>query len=155
MKYRLAGFEDWPAVTEVLASTGYYQPVDAALLDGPVIVAENEDGIQGCIWAITTGRHAYVDLLGVRPKFQGSRVGVKLMKHMRDFLKEQGNQLKSEFYIPTAVDTLIQQGSISAKVLPTNEKWFGVTYKEDMKRARNSVKKLIKQEIYPEKLWQL
>ncbi len=77
-----------------------------------------------------------------------------LKKQFAYFLKRYGSKLKSEFYIPTAVDQLIQKEKILVKVLPTKEKWFGVTYREDMKRARNTVGKLIDQGVYPERLWQ-
>ena len=78
-----------------------------------------------------------------------------LQEQFADFLKEHGNQLKSEFYIPTAFDQLIRKDKISAKVLPTKGQWLGVTYREDMKRARNIVAKLIHRNVYPERLWQL
>ena len=77
-----------------------------------------------------------------------------LQEQFTDFLKQHGGESKSEFYIPTAVDQLIQNDKISAKVLTTNEKWFGVTYREDMDRAKENVSKLIHQGVYPERLWQ-
>ena len=66
-----------------------------------------------------------------------------------DFLKEQGNQLKSEFFIPNVVSQTIKNGDISYNVLQTSSKWFGVTYKEDKMSAIVSIKELINKEEYP------
>lgn len=78
-----------------------------------------------------------------------------LQEQFTCFLKTNRSDLKSEFYIPAAVDQLIREDKISAKVLPTKEKWFGVTYREDMNRAKENVRELIQQGVYPERLWQL
>lgn len=47
------------------------------------------------------------------------------------FLDEKINVPKSEFYIPSVVDTLINSGEATVKVLTTDSKWFGVTYAAD------------------------
>ena len=39
--------------------------------------------------------------------------------------------LKAEYLLPIYIDELLQAGKVSVKVLDTNDKWFGVTYKED------------------------
>ena len=70
-----------------------------------------------------------------------------------EFLKTKGNDLKSEFYIPTVVDRLINNGSASVKVLRTEDRWFGVTYKEDKEYAQGSIAKLIANGVYPNNLW--
>lgn len=69
------------------------------------------------------------------------------------FLKERGMELKSEFYIPTALDTLIKNKSIKVKVLQSSSKWFGVTYQEDKPVVVEKLNKLIEDGIYPNKLW--
>jgi hypothetical protein len=69
------------------------------------------------------------------------------------FLQEQGNELKSEFYIPTMVNDLISSSKATCKVLETPSQWFGVTYSEDKPMVINKINQLIKQGIYPEKLW--
>jgi UTP-glucose-1-phosphate uridylyltransferase len=76
-----------------------------------------------------------------------------LEKLFKEFLAKKGNEEKSEFYIPFVVDELIRNKIISSKVLPTKDRWFGVTYKEDMLIARSCIKKLIDSGVYPEKLW--
>ncbi|MCR5423565.1 MAG: nucleotidyltransferase [Bacteroidales bacterium] len=47
------------------------------------------------------------------------------------FLKEHGTEMKSEYYIPYAVNTFIANGYAKMHVLKTTAQWFGVTYKED------------------------
>ena len=75
-----------------------------------------------------------------------------LEKRFRTFLAEHGNDPKAEFYIPTVVDALINEGSAVVDILPTDDVWFGVTYKEDRAVARDKINRLIADGIYPEKL---
>ena len=76
-----------------------------------------------------------------------------LQKQFNDFLKEHGDEQKSEFYIPTAVDNLVAAGKKCVKVLRTSDRWFGVTYKQDKQIAQARIEKLIEKGIYPRKLW--
>lgn len=70
-----------------------------------------------------------------------------------EFLREQGSQLKSEFYIPSAVTRLIARKEAKCCVLPTASAWFGVTYREDKPMVQESIRALIAAGRYPEKLW--
>jgi choline kinase len=69
------------------------------------------------------------------------------------FLDEQGMELKSEFYIPFVTGQFSTLGLGDVKVIPTNAKWFGVTYKEDAPAVKASIDALVKEKVYPEKLW--
>ena len=70
------------------------------------------------------------------------------------FLKENAaNLLKAEFYIPEVVGSLVREKKARVTMLPTKEKWFGVTYPEDRPWVTASIQKLIKQGVYPENLW--
>lgn len=69
------------------------------------------------------------------------------------FLQENGDKLKSEFYIPTVVNDLIIAGKATCKVLDTPSKWFGVTYAEDRPQVVLKINELIKKGIYPERLF--
>lgn len=75
--------------------------------------------------------------------------------YFREFLSvpENLNNLKSEFYIPSMVDHLINTNKASVKVLDTNAKWFGVTYPADKPSVEEQIKKLIDAGAYPEKLF--
>ncbi|MBP8793711.1 MAG: nucleotide-diphospho-sugar transferase [Lutibacter sp.] len=70
-----------------------------------------------------------------------------------EFLEENKENLKAEFFIPLLVSEMINSGVASVKVLKSNAKWFGVTYKEDKEIVQNEIAMLIKQQIYPSKLW--
>jgi len=69
------------------------------------------------------------------------------------FLKQSGHELKSECYIPSTVNELVVAGQAKVKVLRTNDSWFGVTYREDRAQVIESIRQLIAQGKYPEKLW--
>jgi len=75
------------------------------------------------------------------------------MEFFKEFLIENGQKLKSEFYIPLAVNNLIVQGIVTCKVLDTPSKWFGVTYAQDRPQTVIEINKLINLGIYPEKLF--
>ena len=78
-----------------------------------------------------------------------------------DFLKqlEQGfeeffektvpeNPLKSEYLIPIYIGELLEKGEISVKVLPTNDTWYGMTYKEDVALVKESFRKMLEAGVY-------
>jgi hypothetical protein len=67
--------------------------------------------------------------------------------------KNAGDLSKIEFYLPEAVNALIQRQQARAKVLPTNEKWFGVTYPDDRPAVQAAIRQLISQGVYPGSLW--
>ena len=71
----------------------------------------------------------------------------------QQFLKENINDPKSEFFIPIVGDAFIKEKGGSIKVIPTSSQWFGVTYKEDAPGVKQSIEKLIKAGEYPESLW--
>jgi NDP-sugar pyrophosphorylase family protein len=69
------------------------------------------------------------------------------------FLLTQGQALKSEFYIPVVTGQFAKLGLGDVKVIPTNAKWFGVTYKEDAPMVKANIDALVTAGIYPDKLW--
>ena len=70
-----------------------------------------------------------------------------------EFLNKNLNQPKAEYLLPTVIGELIKEDKAEVKVLPTEEKWFGVTYREDILKVREAIIRLIDTGIYPEKLW--
>jgi hypothetical protein len=66
---------------------------------------------------------------------------------------KEGELSKSEFFLPDVVNQLLDEDKAAVKVLPSNERWFGVTYKGDMDRVKQAVRKLIEKGVYPEPLW--
>jgi len=77
-----------------------------------------------------------------------------LKEHFRRFLKERGYEKNSELFIPTVVDELIGKEKATVKVLRTNDKCFGVTYRRDAAKAVRCIRQLIDQGLYPENLWE-
>ena len=70
-----------------------------------------------------------------------------------EFLEKEGKELKSEYLIPSVVNTLIQSGQKSVQTLHSSAKWFGVTYKEDKPYVIEEIKKLVDNGNYPKKLF--
>ncbi len=71
----------------------------------------------------------------------------------KTFLAEQLNNPKAEFFIPLAVNELINNGEATVKVLDTPSKWFGVTYAEDRPAVVEKLKNLAETGEYPSKLF--
>ncbi|MFV0391329.1 MAG: nucleotidyltransferase [Paludibacteraceae bacterium] len=71
----------------------------------------------------------------------------------KNFLKEHGNELKSEFFIPLVINDLIVSGTATCKVLDTSAKWFGVTYADDRDEVVAKIQRLVDAGVYPEKLY--
>lgn len=69
------------------------------------------------------------------------------------FLEHHGNELKSEFYIPSVVNDLISDGTVTLQVKETPSKWFGVTYAADRPATVAQFRKLVDEGVYPEKLF--
>jgi len=108
--------------------------VISKLDDGSVINLGGEEVVSMNIW-------------GFMPSFFDH-----LDSHFRTFIGENAGNPKSEFYIPYVVNELIAEGTITLKVLESEDQWFGVTYKEDKQQAINSIHQLIEQKVYPENL---
>ena len=60
------------------------------------------------------------------------------------------NPERCEFFLPTVVSELISEGLCDVKVLPSTDKWYGVTYKEDKKTVVEAFRSLKARGVYPE-----
>lgn len=111
--------------------------------EGQIAYVENEERIP-----LTGNEVASMNMMGFPPS---------VMDHYKsqfvDFLKEHLNTPKSEYFIPTVVNNLINSGTAKMKVLDTPEKWFGVTYREDKEIAVEKLKALVEEGVYPKDLW--
>lgn len=109
-------------------------------------VFKNENGE----WQSLTGdENVSMNMFAFKPS-----VFDKLEKYFRDFLKNNNNNLKLEFYIPTAINEMIHNKEAEVKVLESNASWFGLTYAEDKPIVRSKMNKLIEKGLYPAKLWE-
>ena len=66
-------------------------------------------------------------------------------------LKE--NPLKGEYLIPKTVGELIHEGKATVKILPSEDKWFGVTYRQDKEAFVKAINEKIAEGVYPSDLW--
>jgi len=71
----------------------------------------------------------------------------------REFLAQNGQDLKSEFFIPIIGDRFIHEGRGKIKIIPTAASWFGVTYKEDAPSVQQNINSLVSSGVYPSKLF--
>ena len=77
----------------------------------------------------------------------------ELEKGFRLFLDGMTNPVKDEYLLPTIVDGLIKRGE-QVTVLPTDDRWFGVTYKEDKAAVVESFKRLYAERAYSKDLYE-
>lgn len=97
---------------------------------------------------------------------EGSTVSMNMWGFSASILKElkerfpkfldqnlKTNPLKCEYFLPTVVNDLIDEGKATVEVLKSLDKWYGVTYKEDKEYVVNAIQNLKKSGLYPEFLW--
>ena len=111
-------------------------------------IARTENGIgytdaDGSVHPLEADATVSMNLFGFTPDYFGESE-----KLFVEFLRQHGNELKSEYYIPYAVNTFIANGYATMRVLKTTAQWFGVTYKEDRPVVVARLKKLHEQGEY-------
>lgn len=89
------------------------------------------------MWGVTP---EYIDLL--------EKGFIKFLSELKD------GDIKSEFLVPIYMDELIKSGEVSVKMLETNDKWFGVTYKEDTQAVKDAFKELYDKGVYNTNLYE-
>lgn len=115
---------------------------------------------------LTVGSVAYKDAEGLHPIDENTPVSMNLFGFTPDFFTESDRlfkkflsdpatqtNLKAEFFIPLCVNELINTGKVTLKVLSSDAKWFGVTYKEDRPDTVAKIQSLIDAGVYPSNLW--
>ena len=63
------------------------------------------------------------------------------------------NPLKGEYFLPSVVESQIDDEGATVRVLTSPDRWFGVTYKEDRQTVVDSLQSMKDKGLYPEKLW--
>ena len=105
-------------------------------------------GLDGQIQKFTGNEVVSMNLWGFKPscfKFLGDE--------FRNFINKNGMDLKAELDIPTSIDKFVKNGEITIKILMSNERWFGVTYREDKPFVVESINSKIRKGIYPSKIY--
>lgn len=116
------------------------------------------------IFSTQNNEVVYEDAKGLHPLQNNASVSMNYIcfdanvvdlceKEFQTFLDDHGNELKSEFFLPHITNQFIQQNIGVVKVIPTNAKWFGVTYKEDAPTVKASIDNLVNTKHYPSNLW--
>ena len=79
----------------------------------------------------------------------------ELWKRFPAFLEDglRSNPLKCEYFLPSVVDAQIKEGTARVHVLPCEETWYGVTYREDLQSVRDAVAAMKCNGVYEEALW--
>ena len=73
-------------------------------------------------------------------------------EHLDKALAE--NPLKAEYFLPTVVSWLINEGKARVKVLRSADKWYGVTYREDKPTVEAAIQEKTASGLYPDRLWE-
>ena len=90
-----------------------------------------------------------MNMWGLSPKFFEV-----LDKGFDEFLEKlDPENLKGEYLLPTIIGDLLNEGKMKVEVRKSHDEWFGVTYKEDKPDVVAAIQKLIKDGVYPEKLF--
>jgi len=76
-----------------------------------------------------------------------------LEKQFNDFIKENALDPKTEFVIPKVINQLISDEKVQVKVIPSQERWFGLTYPEDRAQVKERIDQIVESGAYPESLW--
>jgi len=110
--------------------------------DGAKVVSED-----GKVTKFTGEEVVSMNLWGFKPSCYNF-----LGAEFKNFIAKSGMELKSELDIPTSVDKFVKNGEITIKILMSNERWFGVTYREDKPFVVDSINKMIAKGVYPSKI---
>lgn len=68
--------------------------------------------------------------------------------------KNKENLDSCEYVLPEMIGELIKENKADVTILPTNDKWIGITYKEDLVPAKKSFQKMFDQGLYPDNIWE-
>jgi hypothetical protein len=103
----------------------------------------------GNITAVDAESYVSMNMWGFTPNFLD-----ELESGFAEFLGNiKDGDIKSEYLLPSVVDSLIKAGRANVSVLETRDKWFGVTYKEDKPVVVSSIQRLISEGKYPKNLY--
>jgi len=155
--YSMVGFKVGNTMSESgTVSRGVCQTVNSLLTDVVERTAIGYDDDHKIFFTDENGEKQYLDFdtpvsmnfWGFTPDyFNHSMIGFV------DFLRDNLNKPKAEFFIPTEVNALVKKGVAQVKVLTTESKWFGVTYAEDRPSVVEKFAQLHRDGVYPEKLF--
>ncbi len=130
---------------------GFLEKIDERLkvasINGRISFSEDD----GASWTeIPAGSLASMNMFGFTPGIM-KELAERFPAELEKILKT--DRLKGEFFIPKVVGALVDEGRASVKVIPSAERWYGVTYKEDKPAVVRAIREKIAAGLYPERLW--
>ena len=108
---------------------------------------------EGATWVtIPEGSIASMNMWGFQQNLME-----ELEKRFPAFLEKNlsANPLKCEFFLPSAVQQLMEEGKAEVAVLKSEDRWYGVTYKEDKETVMKAIADFKAQGVYPKQLWEV
>ena len=112
--------------------------------DGAAVISED-----GSVTPLDAEGLVSMNFWGFTPDFMDV-----LEKGFTEFLASiKGNDCKAEYLLPTIVDDMLKKDQVCLSVLPSKDRWFGVTYKEDTPIVKQAFADLIAKGVYKEKLF--
>ena len=113
-------------------------------------IKKTEDGAESQGNKINVNSHVSMNMWGLTPEFVGL-LEEGFVEFFENIKGDEAKELKGEYLLPIYIDELLKKGKVSVKLLETQDKWFGVTYKEDKPVVVESFAKLIADGVYRER----
>lgn len=157
-EYAMCGFKISNTLSENGTVTRGICTVEDGFLSGLEETKEIRRGADGIITGVYNGETKIIaDEAAASMNmwcFTGEYMAT-LSEQFAEFLGkvDENNPDSGEFLVPIAVDELLASGKCAVKVLPTDSKWFGMTYAEDVEAVKTSLREYVEKGIYSEKLW--
>ena len=113
-------------------------------------IVKTQNGAEADGREIDPDSYVSMNMWGLAPEFM-DMLKTGFVEFFEGAAKE--NPLKAEYLLPIYIGKLLREDKVSVKVLETNDKWFGVTYKEDKDFVVKSFKELIEKGEYQKRLF--
>ena len=128
--------DDSGCLTDVVETSDIVRTSDGAAVNGAPV--DGEGYVSMNMWGIPSA--SFMDVL---------------QDNFRRFFEDTvpANPMKAEYLLPVLIGRLLREGSVSVKVLPTPDVWYGVTYAEDRAAVAKSIGGLIERGIYAPELY--
>lgn len=142
-RYAMVGFR----LDQTLSEHGAVSRGVAVVRGGKLAGLDERTGIQPA--DVGTGAYRGDEIVSMNCWGFTPAVFAQLEAKFADFLRTRGTDPKAEFYLPAAISALVAGGEAEVEVLPTQARWFGVTYREDRPRVVAAIDGLIRSGAYP------
>lgn len=123
-----------------------------AVVETTAIAREGEGAVyfdeQGKRQTLSGDELVSMNLWGFPPTFLDD-----LGRGFKFFLEKQGDLPSAEYFLPAVVSRLIEEEGLEVQVLVSEDRWFGVTYREDVGPVRARLRQLANEGVYPDRLW--